>query len=573
MSAVTTTDTTLRQRLRANPRPAAIWLVGLLVLIALEYSRFASGILTVGDLLWFGVESGVASVEWVEGNVAGFLGDIGGLVGLTIASLVLLYVFAAVIRPAVIRGDTLTERFGGRYEERTEYFIDLSAIVGVSGIVIVLLALTPLGGLAESALGVLIDALDTVSSYPSISSPEIISNEGHRTPGGGWDGTFFGLAPSMAWSLRVLVVFGYVAILLAWFWKGYNIFRDHYREADWTPRDDTVNRLRGHYWGLFGLFVVIGFVVIALWAPAVSPVAAEHNLYAPYEYTFDYYNGDEVIEVTHGTANLQSRSEGGDSTVGIWSYDEYDRWHPIGTNTDGKDLATFMAYGARTSLVVGLVAVGIGAGIAVLLSMLTAYYKGLVDLLTVVASDTIISMPQFLLVLLLSVVFQESDHPIAGVYDGGLLLALIFGFTAWPGLWRAVRGPALQVAEEEWVDAARSFGQSPMTTMRKHMSPYIAGYMMVYASLFLGGIIIGVAALSFLGLGINAPTPEWGRAVDEGRQYIATQSWHISMIPGIAVVLVVTGFNALGDGIRDAIDPESSTGESGQAAAAAGGGG
>jgi peptide/nickel transport system permease protein len=89
------------------------------------------------------------------------------------------------------------------------------------------------------------------------------------------------------------------------------------------------------------------------------------------------------------------------------------------------------------------------------------------------------------------------------------------------------------------------------------MLPYILGYVLVYGSMTLGGAIIAIAGLSFLGLGVSAPTPEWGRAVNAGQEYVGTVSWHISFIPGALITLVVTGFNALGDGIRDAIDPQS----------------
>jgi peptide/nickel transport system permease protein len=142
------------------------------------------------------------------------------------------------------------------------------------------------------------------------------------------------------------------------------------------------------------------------------------------------------------------------------------------------------------------------------------------------------------------------------LYSGGVLLSLIFAFTGWPSLWRAVRGPALQVSERTWVDAADSYGLAPQTTMRRHIFPYIVGYLLVYASMNLGGIIIGTAGLSFLGLGISPPTPEWGRLVNVGQPLLTTQSWHIATIPGVMIVIVVTGFNALGDGVRDAIDAE-----------------
>lgn len=179
-------------------------------------------------------------------------------------------------------------------------------------------------------------------------------------------------------------------------------------------------------------------------------------------------------------------------------------------------------------------------------------------MLIVLTSDSIKALPLLMVLILVVVVFQRTW--LAELYDGAALLTLVLALVNRPYLWRAVRGPALQVAEATWIDAARSFGQSPAAIMRKHMTPYIVGYMMVYTSMSLGEVIIAVAGLTFLGLGINPPTPEWGRAVSVGQPYVATASWHISLLPGILITLVVTGFNALGDGIRDAIDPESEGG-------------
>jgi peptide/nickel transport system permease protein len=106
--------------------------------------------------------------------------------------------------------------------------------------------------------------------------------------------------------------------------------------------------------------------------------------------------------------------------------------------------------------------------------------------------------------------------------------------------------------------------------MKKHILPYIAGYLLVYGSMSLGGAIIAIAGLSFLGLGIDPPTPEWGRAVNAGQEYVASESWHISLIPGLLITILVTGFNALGDGIRDAIDPQSDVGSKSQGATGGG---
>jgi len=424
----------------------------------------------------------------------------------------------------------------------------------------------------EAGLSAVTGAKQAAAEIPTLISREVIPNYGYRTPDGAWVNTFpenlpyvdSGLEPKWAWLIRNVLAFGYAAALLGWILHGYNVFRREYREADWTPRDDALGRFRRHTWGKAGFVVVFLFITMAVFAPTLGPTTVDRNIVQPYSYELTYLNEEtgELDTVTVGTANTESRSAGaGDQNFGPWSYDNYDRFHPFGTLPQGTDLYTFMASGARVSLFIGLLSIAISGTLAATFAMISAYYKGLVDLALVVTGDSIMSIPQLLLLILLSAVF--AGHWLGEIYSGGLLLALIFGFSTWPFLWRAVRGPALQVSTEEWVDAARSYGQTPRKTMTKHMLPYVIGYLMVYASLFIGGIIITTSALSFLGggLGVNSPTPEWGRAIAAGQDYVATQSWHVALIPGVLIVLVVTGFNAFGDGIRDAIDPESEAGE------------
>jgi peptide/nickel transport system permease protein len=569
-----TDESSLRDRIAANPRPALLWLAGAVLLIAAELGRYISGLVRLGDVALF-VVGGLATVpSAVASNVGDTLGIVAGSIAYWASIVLLLAVAATLLKPLL--PVTVVDRLDVTSGTVWADLIERGAVAAGLGVVAGLVVFTPLGGLLDAALGAVVVAADAVSQLPTLTSREIIPNQGYQDPGGGgWQGTFLGLSPAQSWAVRVCVVYAYAFALLAWSWRGYQVFREHYREADWTPRDDSINRFRGHYWGLFGLVVVFAFVVMAVWAPVLGPATAEQNIYDPYENEFQYVEGGEVKTATHGVANIDSRSQGGKQNVGPMSYDDYGRWAPLGTNQDGKDLMTQVAYGARTSLVISLTGVGLGLLIALLLSLVTAYYKGLVDLITIIASDTIISIPAFLLVLLVMVVFRQSQSPLAtkviDVYNGGLLLALVFAGIYWPTLWRSIRGPSLQVAEEEWVDAAKSYGQSPLATMRKHMAPYVATYIMIYGSLLLGGVIIATAALSFLGLGINAPTPEWGRIVSQGQAHVSTNSWHISTIPGLMIVLVVVGFNALGDGIRDAIDPESDVGGGADAAATGGG--
>lgn len=452
----------------------------------------------------------------------------------------------------------------------------LSSIIGfLDGYLLV----SPLNSAASAVSNFFGGIAQWGAELPTLLSHHVIPNQGYNPPGPGWESTFMGLEPMYAWLLRVVLVYIYAFIWLGWIWVGYQWFRKYYRFADWTPRDDMIDRFRTHRWGQFGAIVVFLFIVMAVFAPVLAPYSLQENIRQPYSYETKFVDEEtgSVETVSVGRANRQSTSQGNpDENVGLWTYDEFGRFHPFGTNTQGQDFFTFIVYGARISLMIGTLSIAIAGGIGVIFAMLTSYYKGLADLAVVVAGDSIQSLPILLITILAGAVF--SGTWITQVYNGALFLILLFGFVYWPYLWRAVRGPALQISEEEWIDAAKSFGQRSSTTMKKHMFPYIFGYAMIYASLTIGGVIIATAALSFLGLGINPPTPEWGRAVANGQSYLATVSWHISVIPGVCITLVVMGFNALGDGIRDVLDPQSATGEAegeeaGAAAAAGGGGG
>ncbi|AFK17804.1 ABC transporter permease [Haloferax mediterranei ATCC 33500] len=434
------------------------------------------------------------------------------------------------------------------------------------------------GGLLSAVLGVLGQAEVAASikafgdQIPTLLSRDVIGNSGHYN-GTTWEGNFLGLEPGIAWFIRVALVYAYSAVFIGWLINGYFRYREHYREADWTPGDDIVNRFRRHSWGKFGFVVVAIFLVMAVFAPAIGPTTVDKNIRNPYSNEITYWDEEvsSIESMAVGDANIQSSSKGSpDRNVGPMQYDDFGRFHPFGTTTDGKDLFTFVASGARVSLSIALLSIMLAAGMALLLALVTAYYKGIADLAAVLASDSVQAIPMFMLLIIVFVVF--SGTWLGDLYDGAALMVGIFFVLYWPSLWRAVRGPALQVSGQEWIDAAESFGQAPLVIMKKHMAPYVIGYLLVYSSMTLGGIIIAIAGLSFIGLGIAPPTPEWGRLITDGQPYVASVSWHISLLPGLIITLVVTGFNALGDGVRDAIDPQSEGGESTEAAAAGGSG-
>ncbi|MEY7849796.1 ABC transporter permease [Natrarchaeobius sp. A-rgal3] len=552
----------LTQRVRDDPRPAAVWLLGAAGLLAVE----------AGSIARAALEASAAAVE-VGGSIASAVTE-GGAGAAVVLGTVAIFVFALGTWLAPRLPRTPTTELEPPGSARAHRAIDATLVatgIGTIGAVAVLLGAADV---VRAGGGLVRPLLEHVATMPTLTGRETIPNEGYRTPDGTWHGTFLGLSPAIAWALRACVVFVFAATWVVWAGVGYRWFRRCYRRAEWTPRDDVIRRLRYHRWGQFGMGVVFVFLTLSVFAHSLGPAPADQNLYEPFSHSIEYYDestgGVETILV--GDANLDSRSVGYEAeNVGPMSYDEYDRFHPFGTLTDGKDLFTFLAHGARVSLAVGLLSVGLSAVLATVFSLISAYYRGLADLVLVVTGDTIMGIPRLLLLILCTVLL--ADTWLGGLYDGGVLLAVVLAATGWPYLWRAFRGPMLQIAEEEWVDAARSYGQSSHKTMQLHMLPYLVGYLLIYCSMVLGGVILAIAGLSFLGLGITAPTPEWGRAVDMGREYVATTSWHISFIPGVMVTLVVMGFNALGDSLRDAVDPKSDGGTTADAETSARGGG
>ncbi|PSQ46628.1 ABC transporter permease, partial [Halobacteriales archaeon SW_7_65_23] len=381
MSMNETDDRTFRERVADNPRPAVIWLAGLTLLVLAELGRFAAGLLNLGAVSELGIAAVVGTARLVGDNVGSTLGSAAGTVAFAVGLVLVLAALAGPIRSLLPFSPA--EAFGYDEPAGRRLLADRLIITGALSGFTLLLILTPVGDGVDGMIAAVAGGLDSLTDLPTITSRELIPNQGHRLPEGGWEGTFLGLSPAVAWFIRVCVVYGYAFLLLYWFWRGYLTYRDHYREADWAPIDDTTNRLRGHPWGQAGLVIVIMFVVMAVWAPALGPVTAEENLYQPYQNEHTYLNGNGELETSvHGTLNIQTRSNG-DSNVGPFSYDQYDRWAPFGTNSDGKDLFTFLMYGARTSLVIGLLATGLSAGFALALAMVTAYYRGLVDLVAV----------------------------------------------------------------------------------------------------------------------------------------------------------------------------------------------
>lgn len=274
-----------------------------------------------------------------------------------------------------------------------------------------------------------------------------------------------------------------------------------------SPWTDAFQQFIRHPTGMFGAFIVTILIIAALFGPQIAPAD-------PNEISFEGRFAPPSLE------------------------------HPFGADDFGRDTFSRILVGARVSLQVGIISVSIATVVGTLLGMIAGYSNRIVDEIIMRAMDILFAFPAILLAIAVMAALGK------GIGNAMIAIGIVYV----PIFARIARSEVLSVREEEFIEVAKALGASPMRIMFVHILPNILSPIIVEITLSLSFAILAEAALSFFGLGTQPPDPSWGRMLSEGRGYLQQSIW-VGLFPGLAIMFTVMGFNFLGDGLRDSLDP------------------
>lgn len=272
------------------------------------------------------------------------------------------------------------------------------------------------------------------------------------------------------------------------------------------PLQETWRRLKKNKLAVISLFLIVGMFLVALFAPLLCP--------------YDYAAQDYEAALTFPSAA-----------------------HLFGTDNFGRDILSRIIYGSRYTVFIGFGCITIAAVVGTLLGLIAAYYPK-TDNLIMRSVDIIIGMP--------AMTFLMCVIAVLGISITNMIIALCISKV--PSFARVVRAQALTIKNQEFIEAERAIGADNKRILFKHILPNSLAPIIVQYTLGAGSIVLWSASLSFIGMGVQAPTPEWGLMISQGRPYLRDQ-WYLTIIPGCAIMLMTFTLNLLGDGLRDALDP------------------
>lgn len=301
-----------------------------------------------------------------------------------------------------------------------------------------------------------------------------------------------------------------------------------------------------------GIGIVIVLIVIALFTPLIAGNKPLLQI-SDHHWSFPAF-GDLIPKSTTELPKPLSKNDFYINPLIPYSPTEYNlddtllppsAKHWLGTDEQGRDVASRILYGSRVSLSVGIIAVGLSVLVGVFIGALAGFYGGKIDLLISRFIEIVICFPTFFLILAV----------IASVGPGLTNIMIVIGLTGWTDIARLVRGEFLKLREQEFATAVVTLGAKPWRVILKHLLPNALLPVVISATFGIAGAILSESGLSYLGFGVQPPTPSWGDILSQSRDFMDI-AWWLTLFPGIAIFLTVTGFNLVGERLRDQLDPK-----------------